>query len=307
MSLIYTADNTIRMLSQKDNSLSVIYSEKTPKITGLDVSVSAGYIYFSIQDSGTIHKVHLINQSKSYITSVGQPEKLSLDWISNNIYFVNAYGKTKTIDVCHFDSGKCTIIKELDAGDYITSISVDPINKYLFYTIVEWWVFNSPHYTLYRSILDGTKTQELIKSSKGFITGLTYDSNKKLIYLVEYYEGHIYSINYDGTDLMAIIYNLTSPRGLNLFEDQLFFLTSKQQMGQCSLYGEKRHCDTFKLQSYTSQLFVISQQSRQPAAANICDKHNCSYMCIPSDVEVRCLCENGELVEENKKCPQNSV
>lgn len=307
MSLIYTAENEIRMISKKDNTLSVIHSDETPKITGLDVSAAAGHIYFSIQDSGTIHKLDMKTQSKAYIPSVGEPEWISLDWISDNVYFVNAYGKTKTIDVCHFDTGKCATVKDLGAGNHVTAISVDPVNKYLFYTTVEWWVFNAPHYSLYRSNLDGTKTQELVKASKGFITGLTYDSNKKLLYIVEHHEGHIYSINYDGTDLMAIIYNVTSPRGLNLFEDQLFFLTSRQQMGHCTLYGEIRHCDTFKIQSYMSQLFVILQESRQPTGKNICAKHNCTHLCIPSDVEVRCLCENGEVIGENKECPQNSV
>lgn len=307
MSIIYTAENKIRMLTQKDNTLRVIFSDETPKITGLDVSTTAGYIYFSIQDTGTIHKLNIKTKTKSYITSIGQPEKISLDWVSQNVYFINGYGKTKTIDVCHFDSDKCATIKEVGIGDHVTSISVDPINKYLFYTTVQWWVFNSPHYTLYRSNLDGTKTKELIKSSKGFITGMTYDSNKKILYFIEHHDGYIYAINYDGTDLMAIIYNLTNPRGLNLFEDQLFFLTSRQQMGKCTLYGETRYCDTFKLQSYMTHLFVISQESRQPAERNICDKHNCSHLCIPSDIGVRCLCENGQIVEENIKCPSDLV
>lgn len=307
MSLIYASENEIRMLSQKDNTLTVVYSEETPRITGLDISVATGYIYFSIKDSGTIHKLHATNKTKFYIPSVGQPEKITLDWISNNVYFVNGNGKTKSIDVCHFDSGKCARIKEFGIGDHITAISVDPINKYLFYATVQWWVFNSPHYTLYRINLDGTKSNELIKVSKGFVTGMTYDSNKKLLYLVEHHDGQILSLNYDGTDLMPIIYNITSPRGLNLFEDQLFFLTSLQQMGKCTLYGENRYCDTFKLHSYMSYLFVISQESRQPAGNNICAKHNCSHLCVPSDVEIRCLCENGELIEEHKQCPEDTV
>lgn len=307
MSLIFTTENRIRMLSQKDNSLRVIYSDETPRISGLDVSAATGYVFFSIQDSGTIHKIHINNKMKYYIPAVGQPELISLDWITSNVYFVNTYGDERTIDLCHFDTAKCAKIKDVGFRDHVTALSVDPVNKYLFYAVTQWWVFNSPHYSLYRCNLDGTKAHELIKTSKGFITGMTYDSNKQVLYFVEHHEGEIHSINYDGTDLNVIIYNLTSPRGLNLFEDELFFLTSKQQMGKCKLYGETRYCDTFKLQSYTNQLFVISQESRQPKGDNICSKHNCSHVCVPSDVEVRCLCENGNLIEEGKECPHVAV
>lgn len=247
------------------------------------------------------------NESKFYLPSVGQPELLSLDWVTENVYFANAYSDEKTIDVCNFNSGKCAKVADIGSNSYVTAISVDPINKYLFYAVTQWWVFNSPHYTLYRSNLDGTKTRDLVKTVKGFISGMTFDSNRQLLYFVEHHEGQVHSINYDGTNAMIIIYNLTSPRGLNLFEDELYFLNSKHQMGKCTLYGETRFCDTFKLQSYTNYLFALSQESRQPKGVNICAKHNCSNVCIPSDVEVRCLCENGVLTEEGRECLQDSV
>lgn len=307
MSLVFTAENQIRMLSQANNSLSILYSKEIPKITGLDVSTATGYVYFSIQDSGTLNKIHMRNQTKFFIPVLGQPEQIALDWISNNVYLINSYGSEKFISVCHFDSGKCATLKELDVNDHVGAFAVDPINKYIFYAVTQWWLFNSPHYTVYRCNLDGTKVHELLKTSVGFVSGFTYDSNKKILYFAEQYRGKIFSMNYDGSNQQNIISDLSTPRGLNMFEDHLFFFASHQFMQKCSLYGEERFCDTFKFNSYCNQLFVIAQESRQPRGVNVCENHSCSHLCIPSDVEVRCVCEDGSIVDEDKECPSSTV
>lgn len=307
MSLIFTSDNQIRMLSEEDNTLSLLHSDNTSKISGLDVSISAGVIYFSIEDSGIIMKLHMKNNSKYYITSVGRPRILALDWISQNIYFVNSDTKSKSITICNFDMGKCANIKELYSNSHISALAVDAINKYVFYVKANRWAFNSPNYVIYRCNLDGTNEHELVNASTGHISGLAFDSNKRILYFVEQYQGDIFMVKYDGTIPSNIISNLTRPRGLNLFENNLYFFTHNGYMGKCNLYGEKIMCEKFKIQTYANQLFVISQQSRQAQSVNICSKHSCSYLCIPSEVEVRCLCPNGHIVEEGKPCKNASV
>lgn len=273
----------------------------------MDISVSTGYLYFSIEESGTIHRINLKNHTKHYINNVGQPQKLAVDWISQNVYFVNADSVYKSISLCNFDLKRCAKIIDLESHGAVSALAVDAFNKYLFYAVVNWWVFNAPNYILYKANLDGTKKTELVKLSPGHISGLAFDCNKHVLYYMDRYHGHIHMINYDASKHMYIPSNLTNPRELNLFEDHLYFLTSNGHMGRCSLYGEERTCHTFKMQDYYSHLFVISQQSRQPSTANVCNHSNCSYICVPSDVEARCICEDGALVKENEECKHHEV
>lgn len=307
LTYIFTTETQIRKLSQGDNSLSLVYSDDTPRISGLDISVATGYLYFSIEVTGTIHRINLSNGTKHYISNVGQPQKLAVDWISQNVYFVNTDSTYRSISLCNFDLQRCAKVIDLGIHGQVSALAVDAINKYVFYAVVNWWVFNSPNYIIYKANLDGTKKTELVKSSPGHISGLTFDCNKRILYYIDRYHGHIHLTNYDGSSHMYIRSNLTNPRELNLFEDHLYFLSSNGHLGRCSLYGEERVCNTFKIQDYYSHLFVISQQSRQPSMLNVCEHNNCSYICVPSEVEARCMCEDGKLVKVKEACPIHTV
>lgn len=307
LTYVFTTETQIRKLSQGDNSLSLVYSDDTPRISGLDISISTKYLYFTIEVTGTIHRINLENGTKDYISNVGQPQKLAVDWISQNVYFVNADSSYKSISLCNFDLQRCAKVIDLNIHGQVSALAIDAFNKYIFYAVVNWWVFNSPNYIIYRANLDGTKLIQLVNSSNGHISGLTFDCNKRVLYYIDRYHGHIHFLNYDGSHHVYIQSNLTNPRELNLFEDHLYFLSSNGHLGRCSLYGEERMCNTFKIQDYYSHLFVISQQSRQPYTSNVCQNSSCSFICVPSDVEARCLCEDGKIIKEKEQCQNYNV
>lgn len=167
MSVIYIAENQVRELDQKSNSLRVLYSEEMPKITGIEMSMQDNLIYMSLENSQTIQKLRPKNKTIHYIENVGQPEKITLDWSTNNIYFYNAQTDSKSINVCNFEAMLCARVIDIDLHRQVSSLAVDSVNKFLFYTVVSWWVYDTPSFVIYKTNLDGTGRQELVGSSEG--------------------------------------------------------------------------------------------------------------------------------------------
>lgn len=219
MSMVFVTDNQIRQMSQMENSLKLLYSEDGPKITGLDASSDT--IYFSMENSGTIVKINQTSGKSEFLEAAGQPTKLSLDWLTHNIYYMNNEPRGKSISVCNFDDKSCTRLLSIDQHRQVSAIAVDAENKYLFYAIVSWSMFKPPNYVLYKTNLDGTAVQELVKNSPGFITGLAFDLYKKELYLVDQHQGQLSKIGYDGIRKVLLVANLTRPNGLAVFENQV--------------------------------------------------------------------------------------
>ncbi|KAL1512556.1 hypothetical protein ABEB36_002135 [Hypothenemus hampei] len=301
MSFIYTVDNEIREIFQKNNTLKILYAEQIPKIIALDVNCKNRMILFSIENSPTIQMVNLDSLKQSYMEHVGYPKKIAYDWSTNNIYFYNAVSDSKSINVCSFGDLACAKLINIDVHRHVSELVVDAENKVMFYSLATWWVFNSPSYVLYKASLDGSEVTEIVKSTNGFITGLTYDLNQKLIYYADQQQGQIIRVTYEGKQRMVLINNVTHPSDLKFFEDALYFSSSTGDMSKCVLYGSNT-CDTFQISGKSYELFTILQEGLQPPLRNPCANNSCDYLCVASTTGFKCLCEDGSVVREGVKC-----
>nr|QQK84939.1 vitellogenin receptor [Chrysoperla nipponensis] len=306
MSLIFTSDAEIRKLIPHKKELHQLVYEDTPPITGLEYSLQEDALYYSIEKLDVIYKVFLTNNTRKFVRYLRKPTILALDWITNNIYFVEE-SITSAIKVCHLEEQKCAKLITLDT-ETVSALAIDAVNKYIFYATTFWWLYNTPKSVLYKVNLDGTHTQELAHKNLEFITGITYDIYKKKVYYVDQSTSKIERINYDGSarELVWSASNITHssnlhPYGLNLFEDHLFFMTPNGILKKCKLYGNLQ-CEDIRLHRNTINHFVIAQDSRQFSLPNVCVGHNCSYLCIQSEVGIKCVCENGNVIQENEMC-----
>ncbi|XP_065166985.1 vitellogenin receptor Yl-like [Atheta coriaria] len=308
LSMLFAVNNEIRQLKQAENSISVLHHEDTPKISGLDVSIADNYAYFSIEESGTIHRLNLVKEpskKRQYISDLGRPQKLAVDWVTKNIYFVEAETAMKSIQVCNFDQERCAKIIDTDPHSQVSALAVDANNKYIFYAVTTWWIFNNPQSVIYKANMDGKNIHELVKTTSGYVTGLAVDYNRKVLYYADQHLNTISRVNYDGDDKTLIITNVTKPNGLSLFEDHLYFMSPYGYMGKCNLFGLQRTCSMFRLNAYASEFLSLVQISRQPNATNACVGHSCSHICVPHDFGATCLCENGKTVQENEQCEES--
>nr|UVT84832.1 vitellogenin receptor [Lasioderma serricorne] len=277
-------------------------------ITGMDVDVREQNLYYSIEDLGTVYSLNLKNSKKRAVRVKGRPRDIALDWISHNVYYVNVDKENKSsIYVCNFDSKKCAKLGNTEFNQTISGIAVDPLAMYLFYSVVH------PKVSLiFKANLDGSGRQILRNDLNSTITSLTYDINKHILYYIHkgipdkynIYNGSIKYIKYIGEEHLGTVYdNLQQPNGLNFFEDHLYFGVEFDTFRICPLYSAQQSCISDKRHPRTQ--FVISQLSRQPEGINLCESHNCTFMCIATLGGQSCICKNGARVDNEEKCPED--
>lgn len=168
MSIIFITDDQIREQNQRTNHLSVLFSADMPRITGLDVLIKSKTIYFSTESASSIHRIDFKAQTRHFINNVGQPQKIALDWATNNVYYYNNEAHANSVGVCNFEA-MCAQLIKVDAHRQVSALAVDSVNKFLFIALSSWWVFNSPNYAIYRYNLDGTGSKQIIETTSGRI------------------------------------------------------------------------------------------------------------------------------------------
>lgn len=109
-------------------------------------------------------------------------------------------------------------------------------------------------------------------------------------------------VNYNGLKNVQVFAGVARPLSISFFENRLLYLTSTGIMNKCKLY-DTQDCESFKLQTYSNEMFVLVQQSLQPHVENVCNTHNCSHICIPKQNNgFKCLCEDGNVISHKDKC-----
>nr|XP_023011722.1 vitellogenin receptor-like [Leptinotarsa decemlineata] len=303
MSLIFSEYGQIRELSQLTNILSVVFATPAPKITGLDVLVNPRTIYFSMEETSTIHKIDMTSKTRHFIRNIGQPQDIAVDWSTHNIYYYNTDTNSKSISICSFEE-KCAKLIDVDMHRQVAGLVVDSVNKFLFYALNSWYVFNSPSYVIYRCNLDGTEKTEIMKTTDGFVSDITFDHNSRILYYMDMYLGQINKITYDGSFKTPIYSNITRSSGLKFFENRLYYSTNGGFVSVCRLYGFLR-CDSFRLHNDAIDFFTILQETLQPSVGNPCKNHNCSNLCVPAQFGYKCLCQDGTLLSGPGSCQIN--
>lgn len=63
----------------------------------------------------------------TYIENSGRPGKITFDWITSNIYYIDN-GSPNTIRACHVPDKKCARVLAVDQDHILTNIVVDPLS-----------------------------------------------------------------------------------------------------------------------------------------------------------------------------------
>lgn len=275
-------------------------------MSGLDISIASDYIYFSVEGLGAIYRVHRTDRDVQYMSELGQPQKLAVDWITENVYYADGNSATRSIKACNFAQKRSAIIIPLDPDSQVSALTLDAKNACLFYALSHLWIKNSPSSTIYRSNLDGSEAHEILPNSGHFVTELTYDLHARTLFYLDHHTAQIYKLGYDGGPDRRIIGNLTRPKGLAIFENQLYLFTSKGYVSRCSLFG-RYECNEFKVHERSTPFLKVSHDVLQPPARDSCENNTCRAMCVRGDVSAKCICRSGLIIEKTGYCEDDKV
>lgn len=303
--ILYSSNNVIWRIMPH---LGTLWSTNVSKIIGMDVNAHLNFLYFTVEDAGAIFEYNLKTKKVNFVNEVGNPTKLAVDWITNNIYFVDQTS-SPSIKVCNMVKKVCIRLTTLKKRDFVKSIAIDATNNYLFYAVLHYSEFSSPNSVIYRLNLDGTHP-DIVVTGEQYVSSMTCDSNKKVLYYVELSTNSIWSVKYDGTRKQALIKDnplIKKPKSISLFEDQVYVAnTGTLAMVECKTYASKE-CREFQLNAYNVENLIVVQESRQKLIENVCDRNNCSLLCVPAEKGAKCLCHGGIFAPEGSTCNTVSI
>nr|CAJ19121.1 vitellogenin receptor [Blattella germanica] len=309
---IFVADKQIRRVTHELRFMKIAYLDYDFKVTGLDVDSKLGMVYWSSDETNTIYRMSLIGGTKAYLTGIGSPTDIALDWITQNVYYVDK-DTIQSIKVCNLDSQQHATVVHVDSGYSASRIAVDPFAGFIFWIEISTWNIEIPKSILIRADMSGENRKTLVNEHMMLVYGIALDVVRKRIFIADEHQNTIESMGYSGEDRHVVVdsnEHVQKPINLALFEGTLYWLTSGTgQLTSYKLYGPpERPFDKHQLYSYGTEHFAILQASMQPIIVNPCANHTCDEMCVlsPSGYPV-CLCSDGTIVEMGKSCPKEEL
>ncbi|XP_032691228.1 vitellogenin receptor-like isoform X2 [Odontomachus brunneus] len=303
MELITATDRDIRKISSNTRSIEAIHPLSGLSVGGLDVNAIDNTIYWSNDDLGTINKFNIKTKESKFVTGVGIPEVLAVDWITDNIYF-NDNNRPNKIKVCNLEQEKCATIAKIEGVGKVTSIVVDPKNRWLFWSQTTWQVYNNPFSEIYQTDMMGSNMKIIGSRNIGVVSGMAIDHIKSKLYWTDSFYKTIELSNLDGTQRSTFLKtDKHQPLSISIYENSLYWLMgSNGQLQKCKLYGEKL-CESINVGSDNiHKHFAILHVSNHPPAENPCKVINCNYMCVLKDKDAACICQDGKPIMPNNIC-----
>ncbi|CAH2097493.1 unnamed protein product [Euphydryas editha] len=262
------------------------------EISDIDVDVRREKMYAVLNQTGKLIEVNLVDKNLSVVevTNIGMPSKVSVEWVTGNVYLYDGRGRMR---VCDFRKRRCATILRLPSAAQVNSMVVDPEDYRLFYCISE------ESESIVRSAsLMGKSVSDLVSIT---CSGLAADSFSRILYIAS--GQNIMKMNYDGSMRKTIVTGnpvVQSPHHLALFENHLYFLSSTN-LTRCLLFSS-RGCSSYSHLSNSTGFVIHHESAQRNDIYNDCAKKICSYVCVLDRSGPKCICHDGG-VENRGKCP----
>ncbi|XP_045762234.1 putative vitellogenin receptor isoform X2 [Maniola jurtina] len=299
LSIIYTTGSSIWSITNHLHHLRFHSDEGT--FSDLDVDVRNKKVYVTSSQAKKLYQYDLLSGQESSadgITNIGIPSKMALDWITGNVYFVDASLAAGCVRVCNFQAKRCATLQKL-ASDKVTALAIDPANRVMFYcvsgadkaiTIVRW------------ASLSGGNASDLVSASS--CSALTVDSFSQVLYIASEQPSSILEVSYLDKKPKIVLpladkQNVASPRDMALFEDHIYYLNNIH-LSRCPLFG-RTICEDYDHVNATN--FAIRHQSVQrDDIINDCEANVCSNVCVLGQSGPECVCHDGSISSDGM-CP----
>ncbi|KAG1652486.1 Low-density lipoprotein receptor-related protein 6 [Nymphon striatum] len=306
--LLFSRTKDIRRISLESNHLNKpIPISDMGEVSAIDFDFKDNRIYWS--DDRKIRRAYVNGSNVENIVEFGVefPDSLAVDWISHNIYWIDA--SFNRIEVASLD-GKSRKVVVWHNLQQPKSIAVDPVHGYLYWS--DWSTQK-----IERSALDGSQRYKIIdRISRA--NGITIDYDEKRLYWVDIDEHTIESCDLAGKRRRKIIYDLSQPCCLTIYQDYVYWVDWYDHVIQRA--NKSNGADRMQIHTYKDQVsdLLIFHGSRQPGW-NECEVHNagCSHFCfaLPSKKSLKkpsyghsCGCSTHHRLEtDNRTCiePKN--
>lgn len=135
---------------------------------------------------------NIILKSQLQITSIKNPKSLSVDWVGERIYILDAENK----QIVSTDLNGSELITILSTGTLPLDVVVEPRSRLIFWSTLEKGISSAS--------MDGSDERHIVDRGFEWIAGLTIDYPTNRLYWADYRKGTIETSQFNGKDRHVI-------------------------------------------------------------------------------------------------------
>ena len=214
--LLYTNGEDIVLLDTGTGVTTTI-STGNLYVLFLDYHYTAGYIYWSDTNAGTItrKKFPLDGSDEEVIMADGiKPVGISIDMKNDHLYWLD-YSIRKLFRSDLDGSNRTEILSDLPTPK---AIAMDTVNKWIYM-----YFYGSNSGLIKKCKFDGSNQQNIITDNIEHPQCIALDLNEQRIYWTDSTLGYITSAKVDGSDVQLITSGLSGPMGIDIHDNEIYF------------------------------------------------------------------------------------
>lgn len=228
-----------------------------------------------------------------YFPGLSAPEKLTVDWITGNIYFIDRH--KKQISVCTPNGSYCTVLISSPTIDMPGGLVLNPKGGDMF------WSDYGKAPSIWTAGMDGRNSIAIVKEGLGWPKDLAIDYSTQSLYWINSLKNSIGSVRFDGTNRKNLIQmEDTHLRSLAIFNGRLYWsswFTKKISSMNLASSPDERILTNASDLIYNMEIYHPSLKSR---FMNPCTTQTCSELCLLTYNRVSsCACSLGRVLNRD--------
>lgn len=298
--LIIAQEDRIRGIGDDSIEAMVPIHSNDRHILHIDLYMKSGWIYWIEYGKGSTNglwRIHPNGTELQQIISKGIGSNglrgLTIDWISKQIYFTNAFPHETFLEICNLEGGFRKILSKKNS-DNPRELAVNPVKKFLY------WIDYGTFPRIGRALLDGSNWTELVTSGITNPKDLTIDFNNHDVYWIDATFDNIQKINYQGGNRVVIKRNVPNPVGISVFRDYVYWADKnlgsvfKFSLKDSSGGGGNGAGDLIRSGMSNLKSVKYYDSYSQPEVESYCGV--CEQLCYAIGERVQCDCATGMII-----------